>query len=98
MPVRGDVVLPSGDSDIDPAALAVAIEYLASQGLYIEGRPLRKRWTPSHLARDLGGTARTWQRRCEDGQIRATRDGREYVVIFPWLVRYYADGANVSAN
>jgi hypothetical protein len=82
------------DSDLDPAALAVAVEYLEWKRV-----PRRPEWTPSLLSTDLGGDRRTWQRHCENGDICAVRRGRGYVVIWPWLVRYFAGRVNLfSAN
>ncbi|HMJ84975.1 MAG TPA: hypothetical protein VK504_17460 [Vicinamibacterales bacterium] len=78
------------DEQISPAALAIAAEYLQERNV-----PKRPKFTPSHLAMDLGGTTRTWQRRFEAGEITGVREGRGYVTVWVWLVRYYAVRQNV---
>ena len=85
MPVRSDVVLPDTFSEIDPAALAVALRMLAERGV-----PQRsKGFTPSQLAQDVGGSARSWQRKCADGEIEAA-DLCGWKVTWPALVRFVA--------
>jgi len=78
-------VCGTAEPEVDPAALAVAEEFLSLRDV-----PHRPEFRPSHLAQDLGGTKRTWQRRMKSGEITAVRDGRDFVTFWPWLVRYYA--------
>lgn len=97
MPVCGTTVSPSEDTatpahDLDPVAEAIANEYLLTLRV-----PPRKKWTPSTLAEDLGDTPRTWQRRCENGELCAVKQGREYIIVRPWLVRYFAARQNLSS-
>lgn len=80
-------------SDVDPVALSLAEEFLKARKV-----PHRPQFTPSTLAKDLGGTTRTWQKRCESGEITAVRDGRDFVVVWPWLVRYIAARLTVNSR
>ena len=73
-------------SDLSARQIQIALEYLAAMGV-----PRRQEWAPSQLARDLGKTTRTWQRRCESGEIAAETRGRGYVVTWPSIVRYFAE-------
>lgn len=79
--------------DPNPEAIRLAEEFLKAKKV-----PHRPRFTPSTLAKDLGGTTRTWQKRCESGEITALRDGRNFVVVWPWLVRYIAVRLNVNSR
>jgi hypothetical protein len=87
MPTRGALASSSEDDSqgLDPAAVAVAEALLSRRHL-----PERKEWTPALLSIDLGCDERTWQRRCERGELWAIREGRGYVVLREWIVRYYA--------
>jgi hypothetical protein len=93
MPVRGMYILRSEDtltSGIDPAALAVAEQMLIERGV-----PKRaKGFSPSQLAQDVGGSTRSWQRKCEDGDIEAA-DLCGWSVTWPALVRYVAAKQNM---
>jgi len=53
------------------------------------------RFTPSQLARDIGGSARAWQRECERGEIGAVRTSAGWIVSWQQLVRYVAIRQNV---
>lgn len=96
MPVAvcGTVVLPSEDTETpvyhDPAAEAVALQILKDLDV-----PRRKRFTPSQLAQDVGGKARTWQRACRLGEIEAVHIPGGWLVTWPGLVRFVARNQNV---
>lgn len=77
---------------IDPAALGVAERMLEE----IEC-PRRSRFTPSQLAEVMGDEPRTWQRRCELGEIGAFRKGRDWVIPWARLVAWVALRQNVIA-
>lgn len=96
--VCGTLVLPSEDTatpvhPLDPAAEAVAIQILKDLEV-----PRRVKFTPSQLADDVGGKARSWQRACQLGEIGAVRIPGGWLVPWPSLVRYVAEHQNVSEN
>jgi hypothetical protein len=93
MPVCGTVVQPSEDTNtpvLDPAAEAVALRILRDLEV-----PHRPKFTPSQLASDVGGKARSWQRACQLGEIEAVLLPGGWVVTWGGLVRFVARRQNV---
>lgn len=82
-----DFVQAGGASphEVDPAARAIAEQLLEELEV-----PRRVKFTPSQLARDVGGTARSWQRACELGQIGAVRIPGGWLIPWSRLVSYFA--------
>lgn len=96
MPVSvcGTIVLPSEDTctpvHVDPAAEAVALQILSDLNV-----PHRPKFTPTQLAADVGGKARSWQRACQLGEIEAVHLPGGWVVSWSGLVRFVARRQNV---
>lgn len=94
MPVCGTIVLPSEETKtpvyLDPAADAVALQILRDLDV-----PQRPKFTPSQLAQDVGGKARSWQRACQLGDIEAVYLPGGWIVTWRGLVRFFARRQNV---
>lgn len=75
---------------LDPAAEAVALQLLDELGV-----PRRRKFTPTQLAQDVGGRARSWQRACQLGEIAAVRIPGGWLVTWRALVLYFAEHQNV---
>jgi hypothetical protein len=93
MPVCGTLVQPSKDTNtpvyVDAAAEAVALQILREMDV-----PRRPKFTPSQLAQDVGGKARSWQRACQLGEIDAVHLPGGWVVTWHGLVRFFARRQN----
>jgi hypothetical protein len=72
---------------------------IAEQFLAELGCPLRQEYQPSHLAEYVGGSARSWQRWCERGEIEASRNAEgDWIITRDALVRYVAERCNRSVK
>lgn len=93
------MVLPSRDTGTpvlpEPSDAAMAVALALMDKLKV---PHRVKFTPSQLARDVGGTARAWQRECSLGNIVAVRVPGGWLVPYDFLVRYFAERQNVVSN
>lgn len=76
---------------LDPAAEAVAIHIL--RALRVPDR--LKGYTPTHLAQDVGGSARSWERKFLQGEILGYKRPGGWVTTKEWLIRYLAENQNV---
>lgn len=91
--VCGTSAQPDSVEAADPS-IRVAEQLLAEMGV-----PRRRRFTPSQLAQDLGGTTRSWQRACRLGEIGAVHIPGGWITTWQQLVTYLADRQNlVSRN
>ncbi len=82
----------------DAASIDVAAEAVAIRILHDLEVPRRVKFTPSQLAQDVGGTARSWQRACQLGEIGAVRIPGGWLVTWRELVAYMARHQNVVST
>lgn len=96
MPTRDHLVRPSPDTHTpvlpEPSDAATAIALALMDELKI---PRRLKFTPSQLAEDVGGTARSWQRECALGNIGAIHVAGGWIVPYDRLVQYIAKRQNI---
>ena len=96
MPVCGTVVLPSEDTHIPDQQLDPAAEAVALQILELKRVPHRPKFLVTHLAMDLGGSERMWQRAFKVGDIWGFLGPEGWETYWPFLVRYVAERQNVA--
>lgn len=77
---------------VEPTVEAAVLRFLEELGV-----PKRPRFSPTHLAQDLGGTERTWQRHCRLGDIEACRLPGGWVVTPRALIAFLARRHNLAS-
>lgn len=75
---------------IDPTVEAAALQILSLKAV-----PRRPKFLVSHLATDMGGSARHWQREFKLGNIWGFLGADGWETYWPYLVRYVAKHQNI---